>query len=484
MSANYWTSSHLKDYIYTKSELNVIRLELFKQEYTKYGNNWLTIPLQIKDENNGVTQNKQISIYAKELHYDRDYNLRIYLYLQLMKLGKKFQLKQVIISTAMVYLQRFLLKCSIKECNVYYLITTCLYLASKVEECPIHIKSLNLIAKSFWPEFIHSDFTKITEFEFYLIEELSSYMIVYHPYDPLKKILENYTIFAKDTIEDGQNIDDYLLNYEFLQDSWAIINDSYVTDSHLLYHPHIIAISSLLLALVLKYTKMQKKFDKFKEKENRKKDMLQKATNNSASKLNNTNSSNANLNNAYPGMNFLSGGSTNSASNPGSGGSLLNNNGISLNNTTSGNTNEDNDLMLIDDDMMLNLNFGMTNNATNTNNNTNAVNTHLTANTPIALEKNHLDLEKEEEDMKQAIEDMRLMSCKTKKMNEYIAFSLINIEQIEGCMKELMVLYQFWTGSNKQDQKFNEKLQKNKYNEEWIRFLLYQLYYHKSGTAV
>lgn len=482
MSASFWTSSHLKNYIYTKSELNVIRLELFKQEYTKYGNNWLTIPLQSKDENDGTTQNKQISIYAKEVHYDRDYNLRIYLYLQLMKLGKKFQLKQVILSTAMIYLQRFLLKCSVKECNVYYLITTCLYLASKVEECPIHIKSLNLIAKSFWPEFIHSDFTKITEFEFYLIEELRSFMIVYHPYDPLKKILENYTAFVKETIEEGQNEDDYILNYEFLQDSWAIINDSYITDSHLLYNPHIIAISSLLLALMLKSTKLKNKINNFKKKESRKKEMMQKGSTSGSHKSHEN--GNLNLNETDHGMNIFTAGSTNSASNPGSGGSLLNIDGISLNNTVTinNNGNDNNDLMLMDDDMMMN--FGITNNSASISGNSHILNENGSLNSGNTLGKDHLDMEKEAEDLKQTIEDMRLITCKTKKLNEFIAYSLINVEQMELFMKELMVLYQFWTGSNKTDQKNNDKLQKNKYNEEWIRFLLYQLYYYKSGTAV
>lgn len=456
MSANYWTSSQYNNNLYTKPELNDIRLGLFTQELQKYGNYWLTIPLQFKDQESG--SNKQISIYAKELHYDRDYNLRIYLYLQLMKLGKKFQLKQVIISTAMIYLQRFLLKCSIKECNVYYLITTCLYLASKVEECPIHIKSLNLIAKSYWPDFIHSDCTKITEFEFYLIEELKSYLIVYHPYDSLKKILQSYTDFVKETIEkeELENIEDYLLNYEYLQDTWAIINDSYVTDSHLLFHPHVIAATSLLLAIVLKGEQLDQKIEStnkiIKDIENKKN--IEKF-NNKTQTHNKTVSSDL--------------GSTNN----------------SVNNTTNTHNNEAKDFIIPNeeyDEMLMNLGLSGDNNMQNKTLIKDPVSPNINSNPEnTELDEDNFQQQELQENLKQNMIDKELVNKKTAKFNEFIAHSLINMQDVEDCFKEIMILYQFWTGFSvvSQSSKY-DKLQKNKYNEEWIRFLLYRVYQSKA----
>lgn len=456
MSANYWTSSQYNNNLYTKPELNDIRLSLFTKELQKYGNYWLTIPLQFKDQESG--SNKQISIYAKELHYDRDYNLRIYLYLQLMKLGKKFQLKQVIISSAMIYLQRFLLKCSIKECNVYYLITTCLYLASKVEECPIHIKSLNLIAKSYWPDFIHSDCTKITEFEFYLIEELESYMIVYHPYDSLKKILQSFTEYVKENLEKENldNIEDYLLNYEYLQDTWAIINDSYVTDSHLLFHPHVIAITSLLLSIVLKGEQLDQKIEKttkiIKDIENKKN--VEKS-NNKAPINNKTVSSDV--------------GSTNN----------------SVNNTTNMHSSETKEFIIPNeeyDEMLMNLGLSGDNNIQNKTLPKDPMSPNINSNSETTeLEEGNFQYQGLKEELKQNLIEKELIHKKTAKLNEFVAFSLINMQDIEDCFKEIMILYQFWTGFSVvgQSTKF-DKLQKNKYNEEWIRFLLYRVYQTKA----
>ncbi|KAF0270338.1 hypothetical protein FOG48_00604 [Hanseniaspora uvarum] len=456
MSANYWTSSQYNNNLYTKPELNDIRLSLFTKELQKYGNYWLTIPLQFKDQESG--SNKQISIYAKELHYDRDYNLRIYLYLQLMKLGKKFQLKQVIISSAMIYLQRFLLKCSIKECNVYYLITTCLYLASKVEECPIHIKSLNLIAKSYWPDFIHSDCTKITEFEFYLIEELESYMIVYHPYDSLKKILQSFTEYVKENLEKENldNIEDYLLNYEYLQDTWAIINDSYVTDSHLLFHPHVIAITSLLLSIVLKGEQLDQKIEKttkiIKDIENKKN--VEKS-NNKAPINNKTVSSDV--------------GSTNN----------------SVNNTTNMHSSETKEFIIPNeeyDEMLMNLGLSGDNNIQNKTLTKDPMSPNINSNSETTeLEEGNFQYQGLKEELKQNLIEKELIHKKTAKLNEFVAFSLINMQDIEDCFKEIMILYQFWTGFSVvgQSTKF-DRLQKNKYNEEWIRFLLYRVYQTKA----
>ena len=134
---------------------------------------------------------KNIPITHRDLHYDKDYNLRIYCYFLIMKLGRRLNIRQYALATAHIYLSRFLIKASVREINLYMLVTTCVYLACKVEECPQYIRTLVSEARTLWPEFIPPDPTKVTEFEFYLLEELESYLIVHHPYQSLTAISNN-----------------------------------------------------------------------------------------------------------------------------------------------------------------------------------------------------------------------------------------------------------------------------------------------------
>ena len=79
--------------------------------------------------------------------------------------------------------------------------------------------------------------SKLGEFEFYLISELNSQLIVHHPYrtlDELKGVL-------------NMDQDDVSL-------AWSIINDHYLTDLPLLYPPHVIAVTAIFLAITLKPT--------------------------------------------------------------------------------------------------------------------------------------------------------------------------------------------------------------------------------------
>lgn len=186
-----------------------------------------------------VATTKNIPITHRDLHYDKDYNLRIYCYFLIMKLGRRLNIRQYALATAHIYLSRFLLKASIREVNLYLLVTTCVYLACKVEECPQYIRTLVSESRSLWPEFIPPDPTKVTEFEFYLIEELQSYLIVHHPYKSMEQIVE--------ALKDAP----YKLNLssDDLQNCWSLINDSYINDVHLTYAPHVIAIACLFITI-------------------------------------------------------------------------------------------------------------------------------------------------------------------------------------------------------------------------------------------
>ena len=80
-----------------------------------------------------------------------------------------------------------------------------------------------------------SEIAKVGECEFYLISEMSSQMIVHHPYR---------------TLLDLQN--PLNLSQEDVSMAWSVINDHYLTDLPLLYPPHVIAIAAIFLALTLR----------------------------------------------------------------------------------------------------------------------------------------------------------------------------------------------------------------------------------------
>jgi cyclin C len=97
-------------------------------------------------------------------------------------------------------------------------------------------------AKTLWSEFLTLDVAKIAECEFYLIEELDTYLIVHHPYKSLgalgRAMKNSYSHLS--------------MNNEEMQSTWNMINDSYVTDLLLLYAPHSIAAACIYITIVLK----------------------------------------------------------------------------------------------------------------------------------------------------------------------------------------------------------------------------------------
>ncbi|AGO11579.1 AaceriADL207Wp [[Ashbya] aceris (nom. inval.)] len=240
MSASYWDSSQRNKWQYSRESLARTRQKLWMMECQLYPQGTNILMEGGGKDAQPVTKN--IPITHRDLHYDRDYNLRIYCYFLIMKLGRRLNVRQYALATAHVYLARFCLKASIREVNLYLLVTTCIYLACKVEECPQHIRTLVNEARSLWPEFVPPDPTKVTEFEFYLIEELQSYMIVHYPYRAMEQI-------AAALRRPPYNL---ALSPDDLQNSWSLINDSYITDVHLLYPPHVIAMACLFITVCLR----------------------------------------------------------------------------------------------------------------------------------------------------------------------------------------------------------------------------------------
>lgn len=222
MSADYWSSSQRLKWQLTREGLSESRRKL--------------VLLEKK-----MIQGGLIKDYP---HITYDTNMRIYLHTLLVKLGRRLNVRQVALATLEVYLTRFLTRVSLKEINVYLLVTTCLYVSCKIEECPQHIRLIISEARNLWPEYIPHDVTKLAEFEFYLIEEMDIYLFLHHPYKSLLQL--------RDFLKARQQQFGFILTDDELQHSWSLINDSYITDLHVLFPPHVIALAAVYITIVLK----------------------------------------------------------------------------------------------------------------------------------------------------------------------------------------------------------------------------------------
>ncbi|KAL8707576.1 MAG: hypothetical protein Q9220_007417 [cf. Caloplaca sp. 1 TL-2023] len=206
MAANYWASTQRLYWQYTRAELQDIRADL-------------------DNEDPSITQ--QYPLPDIRL-------LSIFFNAQLGKLGKRMSVRQQALATAQIYVRRFYIKVDIRSTNPYLILATALYLACKMEETPQHIRLVVDAARNLWPDFIPSDVAKLGECEFYLISEMSSQLIVHHPYRTLQQLQNRLSLGQED-----------------ISFAWSVINDHYLTDLPLLVAPHVVAITAISLALTL-----------------------------------------------------------------------------------------------------------------------------------------------------------------------------------------------------------------------------------------
>ncbi|PBP25694.1 cyclin domain-containing protein [Diplocarpon rosae] len=207
MAANYWESTQRRHWQFTRQQLESLRTKLEEEDQNVV--NMYPLP-EIRHQ----------SIYFNQ---------------QVARLAKRLGLRQQAQATAQLYIRRFYLKVEIRRTNPYLVAAAATYLACKMEESPHHIRLVVNEGRSLWPDFFSCDTAKLGECEFWLISEMSSQMIVHHPYKSLTSL---QGIFA--------------LTQEESNLAWSIINDHYMTDLPLLFAPHVIAIMSILLALVFR----------------------------------------------------------------------------------------------------------------------------------------------------------------------------------------------------------------------------------------
>ncbi|OAQ71093.1 RNA polymerase II holoenzyme cyclin-like subunit [Pochonia chlamydosporia 170] len=207
MSANYWESTQRRHWLFTKDQLSIMRQKL--------------------DDDNADL--------VRMFPLPQPRHLAIYFNQQLLRLAKRLSIRQQAMATAQIYLKRFYIKVPIRNTNPYLVITTAIYLACKMEEAPQHIRLIVTEARQLWQDFIGLDTSKIGECEFYMISEMSSQLIVHQPYRSLTSLRAELSLVDED-----------------VQLARSVINDSFNSDLPLICAPHIIALVSILLALVLR----------------------------------------------------------------------------------------------------------------------------------------------------------------------------------------------------------------------------------------
>ncbi|KAJ9110649.1 hypothetical protein QFC19_001478 [Naganishia cerealis] len=128
------------------------------------------------------------------------------------RLGKKLMFRQIPIATANVYFKRFYAKNAICETDPFMVAACCVYVAAKVDETPIHIKSVVSEARATFSEFNYRgfpvDYTKLAEMEFYLLEDLEFDLIVYHPYRTLAAVCGREAVDAGEFPDHDDDDDD------------------------------------------------------------------------------------------------------------------------------------------------------------------------------------------------------------------------------------------------------------------------------------
>ncbi|KAK6331722.1 RNA polymerase II holoenzyme cyclin-like subunit [Orbilia javanica] len=209
MAANFWTSTQRAHWQLTREKIADMRRGLDEEDTNK--GLGLAFPLP---------EHKQLQLYFHHC---------------LQRLARRLQLRQQPLATAETYLKRFYLKVSIRDTNPYLMLSTCVYLACKMEECPQHIRSVVNEARALFQEFIPQDIAKLAECEFHLISELNSYLIVHHPYRTLMEVQVPLKLTPDEVMA-----------------AWSFLNDSYITDLILLYPPHTIAFTAIFLAVFVR----------------------------------------------------------------------------------------------------------------------------------------------------------------------------------------------------------------------------------------
>lgn len=169
---------------------------------------------------------------ADALQSARDvHRLRLHFVQFIQRLGKGLQLRNRVVSTAIVYFKRIYLRRSFLEVDPRPVAPTVVFMASKAEECGVNatkvVAAVALLGDSFCAHLTADD---ILRCEFESLGKLQFDLVVFHPYRDLVQLVADAGVT------------------DCLQTAWNIVNDSYRTDVCLVYPPHLVAVAAIYMA--------------------------------------------------------------------------------------------------------------------------------------------------------------------------------------------------------------------------------------------
>ena len=240
---------------------------------------------------------------------------------------------------------------------------------------------------------------------------------------------------------------------EELQNAWSLINDSYITDLHLLLPPHTIAVAAIYITVVLK-----KNLSRVRQGNSNDNTMHISTGSSTNPIINNTTTTSANIthnNNNNNNTNNNNGTAatattTNEGQVPGQDDNTEMNIDDLMNLTKSSNTSQDksDDKMDIDNPSQLQINLSQyqiqtQNHQQSTHNNTNSSNTN-TPNTQIPQSQPNQELNNF---------DLDILDENTIKINKFMNFlehSHINLDEVVEAVQDMMNMYVLWNRYNEQ----------------------------------
>jgi len=173
------------------------------------------------------------------------------LLLQLMvDVGKVLLWRAPVVATAKVLYKRFYIKASVESFDPRLIMVTSLYLAAKIEELGQYnlvrllnavsgtVRKQNIDFPSFSAQHVH-------DFEFHILEKLGFDLVMFNPYG----YLTTYCTDAR-------------VPPDCFQCAWDITNDSYRSDTILLYPPYMIALAALWIACIHKKVEAQEWYNR------------------------------------------------------------------------------------------------------------------------------------------------------------------------------------------------------------------------------
>ncbi|CAL2035312.1 hypothetical protein CAEBREN_17055 [Caenorhabditis brenneri] len=231
MAQNFWKSSHAQQWIFDKTEIWKQRGEDMKvyneEEYNRLNIFWANFITAVATE------------YAHS-HANGGYKLR-----------------QQMIATAIVYFKRFYLRQSFRDICPFLVASTALFLACKVEETSIptsassFLKHTSTVLQKRWAVPFEPNPAKhggIYDPEFLLVEILDCCLVVHHPFRPMAEFLDDFRQFSLSASGTNTPVKDTDAIEAQCQ---KVANDSLRCDVGLIFPPHIVALSSIIVAMEL-----------------------------------------------------------------------------------------------------------------------------------------------------------------------------------------------------------------------------------------